>query len=130
MNNYMIWYQQKRWSTAKKQVFNGIKYDSGFEANYGQELELRKKAKDIKDFETHIKIPLEVNGYHITNYFIDFIIYHNDETKEYVETKGYQTEVWKMKWKIFCALYEDKPDTKITLIQQGKFKPPKLRHIK
>lgn len=125
-----MYYQTNRWTTAKKQVINGIKYDSKFEAGYGQELELRKKAKDIKDFETHKKMFLTVDDVLIANYYIDFVIYHNDGTTEYVETKGYQTEVWKIKWKIFNALFGRDPNVKITLVQQGKFKPPKIRRIK
>lgn len=125
-----MYYQKKRWTTAKKQIINGIKYDSKFEAGYAQELEFRKKAGDIKDFETHIKIPLIVNDELITNYYIDFIIYHNDGINEYVETKGYQTDTWKIKWKLFCALYGNDPNIKITLEQQGKFKPPKIRKLK
>jgi hypothetical protein len=95
-------------------------YDSKFEGSYGQELELRLKADEIKAYETHVRMPLMVNGYHIGDYYIDFAVYHNDETVEYVETKGYATDVWKLKWKIFCATHEDDPNVKITLVMQGK----------
>lgn len=122
----MIWNKSYAYYKTKKQ--DG--YDSKFEAGYAQELELRKKAGDIKRFETHIKTPLIVNGYTVCDYYIDFIIYHNDETKEYVETKGFATPLWKLKWKLFCALYEDKPDTKISLVMQGKSYNPRLRKIR
>lgn len=127
----MIWYSQNKWGIAKKSIgFDGIKYDSLFEAEQGNILFAKKKAKEIKDYEAHYKIPIEVNGYHICNYYIDFLVTHLDDTQEFIEVKGLQSEVWKIKWKLFCALYEDDPNTIITLIQQGKQRPPKIRKIK
>lgn len=121
---------QKKWTTAKKQEYNGFRYDSGFEARYAQELDLRVKARDIASYEKQINLDLVVNGYCVCRYRIDFIIHHNDGTLEYTETKGYQTDLWKLKWKIFEALFCEKPGVKLTIVQQGKYKPPKLRKIK
>jgi len=125
-----MYYQKNSYFTNKKQEYNKSLYDSKFEAGYAAELDLRLKAKQIKGWERQIKIPLDVNGYHITNYYIDFVVYHLDGITEYVEAKGYMTEVWKMKWKIFEALYSEKPDVKLTIVQQGKFRVPKARKIK
>lgn len=105
------------------------KNDSKFEAGKAQELELLKKAKQIKDFDEQVKIPLDVNGYHLANYFIDFVIYHNDGTIEYLETKGFATDVWKLKWKLFEALY-DKPGNILTVEYQGKSWKPQRRRVK
>jgi hypothetical protein len=121
---------KKQWTNAKKQVVNGFRYDSGFEATYGMFLESELKAKRIKSFERQVNIPLEVNGYLVCTYRIDFIVYYNDGITEYTEVKGYQTDVWKLKWKLFEALYCDKPDVKLTIIQQGTYKPPKLHKVK
>jgi len=126
----MTWNKQYRYFNTKKIISGGRSYDSKFEAGYGQELELRKKAGDIKEFETHLRIPLEVNNYVVCDYYVDFAVYHNDGSIEYVETKGYSTDVFKLKWKLFCALYEDNPNVRITLIMQGKQRPPKLRKVK
>ena len=52
-----------------------------------------------------MKIPLDVNGYHIANYIIDFVILHTNDTKEYVEIKGFETDTWRMKWRLFEAIY-------------------------
>lgn len=120
----------KKWTTAQKQEYNGYLYDSKFEAGYAQELDLRLKAKDIKNFERQVNLDLEVNGYIVCQYRIDFIIYHNDGTIEYVECKGYPTDVWKLKWKLFESIFSDLPNVKLTIVQQGKFKPPKLRKKK
>lgn len=122
-----MWNKKYSYFKTPKVKIGDKQYDSKFEAGYGQELELRLKGKAIKYFDTHVRIPLEVNGYTIANYYIDFVVGHNDGTTEYVETKGYATDVWKIKWKLFCAIYEDKEDVTITLIMQGKQKPPKIR---
>lgn len=105
------------------------KNDSKFEAGKAQELELMKKAGEIVGFQEQVKIPLEVNGYHLTNYFIDFVIEHKDGTLEYLETKGFATEVWKLKWKLFEALY-DKPGNLLTVEYQGKSWKPQRRRVR
>ena len=124
-----MYHVKKHWGQqARKTTYKGHLYDSMFEADYAAELDLLVRAKKLKSWERQVKIPLEVNGYHIANYFIDFIAYHTDGTVEYIETKGVPSEVWKMKWKIFEALYSEKPDTKLTVVYQGRgFKIPRAK---
>ena len=124
-------YRQKTYYTnARKQTYNGYQYDSKFEATYAKELDLRKKAGDIKDYDRQVKLDLVVGDYLVCTYKIDFIVYHCDGTREYVEVKGYPTPQWRIKWKLFEALYSPDPNNKLTIIQQGKFKPPKPRKKK
>lgn len=124
-------YQVKtKWGNAKKQEYKGSLYDSKFECSYAFELDMRQKAGEITRWEKQIKIPLIVNGYQIANYFIDFVVYYPDGLVEYVETKGLASEVWKMKWKIFEALYSERPDTKLTVVYQGKSWRPNMRKIR
>ena len=115
----MVYLEKKRWSTSKKQTYDGYLYDSKFEAGYAQELDLRVKAKDIKSWEKQKKLELVVNNYVVCTYKIDFIITHNDDSLEYVETKGYATPIWRLKWKLFEALYGDKPGVQLTVIKQA-----------
>lgn len=112
---------------AKKQEYDGFHYDSKFEASYAVELDLRVRAGDIKSYEKQVNIPLIVNGYIVCWYRIDFIVYHNDGTTEYVETKGYAMPVWKLKWKIFEAMYSDLPGVTLTVVKQGKFNMRKIK---
>lgn len=121
-----MYYVQNKYYRTEKQ--NG--FDSKFEAGYAEELRLRKMANKndknhIKDYKCHVPIDLIVNGFKVCTYIIDFIIYHDDGTKEYVETKGYPTPLWRLKWKLFEAIYSGRPNTKLTIIMQGKQKPPK-----
>ena len=91
---------------AKSHIYEGISYHSKKEAGYAAELDLRKKASDIKGWERQIKISLDVNGYHICNYYVDFLITHMDGQKEFVEVKGFETPEWQLKWRLFEALHE------------------------
>ena len=126
----MVWTQRNRYFNTKKVISNGKFYDSKFEAQYGMLLEQKLKNGEISGFDPHLRIPLIVNGYVVADYYIDFCVYHLDETVEYIECKGYPTDVWKLKFRLFCALYEDDPNVKITLEMQGKHNPPKLRKTK
>ncbi len=106
------------------------KNDSKFEAGKAQELELLKRAGEIADFKEQVKIPLVVNGLVVCDYWIDFVITHNDNSIEYCETKGFATDVWKLKWKLFEALYSGDPNVKLTVEYQGKNWRPRLRKVK
>lgn len=124
-------YQTKNYySNAKKTEYNGYLYDSKLEASYAADLDLLIKAGEIKSFDRQVNLDLEVNGYVVCQYRIDFIIHHNDDTLEYVETKGVATDVWKLKWKLFEALFCDKPDVKLTVVYQGKNWRPRLHKKK
>ena len=96
---------------------NGIQYHSKKEAAYAAELDLRIKAGDIKSWKRQVCIGIKINKCHICNYYIDFVVTHNDGVKEYIEVKGFETDVWKLKWKMFEALYSKRKNTKLTIIK-------------
>jgi hypothetical protein len=125
-SSIMVYYQKYSYYHTKKQGKN----DSKFEAGLAKSLELRKKAGEIKDFQEQVKIPLIVNNLIVCDYKIDFVVTHNDGTLEYIEAKGYATDVWKLKWKLFEALYSGKPSVKLTVEYQGKNWRPRLRKVK
>lgn len=111
---------------AKSTEYNGIVYHSKLEAAYAQELDLRVRGKDIKSWERQVKLDLRVNGVHITNYYIDFVVTHNDNSREFVEVKGMATDTWKLKWSLFEALFDtdfkDHPDDRMTVIKQSSMR--------
>jgi len=115
-----------------RQTYNGITYDSKLEAKYAAELELKMKAHNeherVKSWERQVKISINVawskggkailtdedqlsiknrglRFFHICNYFIDFVVTYADDSIEYVEVKGMETDVWKMKWKLTEAIF-------------------------
>ena len=120
-----MWNSKTSYYTVKKAGKN----DSKFEAGVAQQLELRKKAKDIVDYQEQVKIPLIVNGFLVCNYYIDFVIQHVGGEVEYLEAKGFSTPTWKLKWKLFEALY-DKHGNILTVEFQGKSWKPQRRRIK
>lgn len=122
-----MFYQQNKWGRAKKTTVDGLKYDSKFEAAYARDLGLMLRAGKIDGFESHERISLDVNGFHVSDYYIDFVVHHLDGTTEYVETKGMKTAVWVLKWKILEAMVHDDPTIRLTLVQQKRFRIRKIR---
>lgn len=103
---------------AKSHIYNGIAYHSKKEAGYAAELDLRLKCGDIKDWHRQIKVSFEVEGMHIANYYVDFSVDHHDGSLEFVEVKGFETDVWKIKWRLFEALHQKLyPGSRLTVVK-------------
>lgn len=92
---------------SRKTTRGGIRYDSKLEADYADQLEWRKKAGEILKIERQVKVPIHVNGIFICNYVVDFRITLRDGRVQYVECKGVELPVWKLKIKLVAALYPD-----------------------
>lgn len=90
---------------ANKVEVDGIKFDSKKEADYYSELKLRLQAGDIKGFCRQAEFILANN----VRYKADFVIFNNDGTSEIIDVKGFKTDVYKLKKKLF----EDKFKLKI-----------------
>jgi len=91
----------------KKTMYNDVLYDSMREATYARELDLRVKAKDIMAWSGQPKFPILVNGKKICTYIADFKVINNDGSVEYVDTKGYETSIFKLKFKLIKALFPE-----------------------
>ena len=105
------------------QHYNGRTYHSMSEARYAQELDLQIKAGEIKSWEPQVKISLDVNGQHITNYFCDFRVINKDGSVELHEVKGFATEIYRLKRLLFEATYlHDNPGVKYLVIKVGQGK--------
>ena len=90
---------------AKKSSYGGRSYHSGLERAYAEKLDWQKKACEIKSWTPQFKLSLDVNGVHIANYFIDFAVNLIDGRIEMHEVKGYETDLWRMKWRHAKAIY-------------------------
>ena len=124
----MAWIQKNRYYTTKSvKGSDGKIYDSKFEAGYGEELRLLKRAGKIKDYQTQINFPLIVGKYNVGTYIADFLVEHNNGDMEIVETKGFATPLFRLKWKLVEAIYEK--DYKITCIMMGKGKLRKPKRV-
>ena len=103
---------------AQKQTFRGRSYHSKKEADYAANLEWRKKAGEIKEIIPQYKLDIRVNDKHITNYFIDFKVVLSDNTIELIEVKGFETDVWRLKWRLTEALLDKiEPGAKLVLVK-------------
>src|ERR1035437_9847541 len=90
---------------AKSCWYEGYMYDSMFEANYAMNLDWRKKAKDIKDWERQYPVTIEANGEKILTTKVDFRVQHNDKSFELVETKGFETPDYKIKKRLIEVIW-------------------------
>jgi len=99
-------YRSKSKYGNKTKIYNGRAYDSIREATHAEELDWRMKAGEIKEIIPQFRISLDVAGTHIANYFVDFKVITKDDSVEYHEVKGFETEVWRLKWKLFEALLD------------------------
>lgn len=103
---------------AVKQTYNGRSYDSKKEAIYASSLDWRKKAGEIKEIIPQYKIELYVNSVKICNYYVDFKVVLPNGDIEFHEVKGFETDVWRLKWKLTQALLEDiEPKAKLVLVK-------------
>lgn len=105
----MTWIQ-KRGSKfgAKKTVTGGRQYDSKKEAGYSQQLELLKKAKEVKEWKPQVTLQLFAYGRKIARYRTDFQVTKRDGTIEFHEVKGFRTTDFNLKWALLEANLNEK----------------------
>lgn len=94
-------------------------FDSIKEANYCEELDWRLRSGEIVHYDMQYKIDIKINGKHWRNYYIDFKVKLPDGFIQYVEVKGYETEVWKMKWAALVILKNEilEPESELIVIK-------------
>lgn len=98
---------------AQRTAYGGVTYHSKKEAEKAAELDLLKRAGEVKHWERQVKIPLIVNGQEICTYVCDFKVTDKNNKVEYVECKGFLTPEAKLKMKLVRALY---PAMTITIV--------------
>lgn len=103
-----------RWKNARKQKFNaktkmygGRTYHSRREAEHAMQLDWMKRAGEIREWHPQRKIQIKVNGMHICNYYVDFLVIGPNGERAYHEVKGFSTDLWRIKWKLFEALLDE-----------------------
>ena len=107
---------------AKKVVVDEIVFDSKMESQYYLYLKEKKGNGEIKDFtlqpEFILQPKFEKQGkkYRPITYKADFKVIHNDDRVEIVDVKGFTTNDFKIKAKLFNYQYEES----LTLITHTK----------
>ena len=98
--------KKKNKYSAKKQTFRDRKYDSTLESEKAIDLAWQQKAGLVKEVKPQHKFDLRVNEHHICNYYIDFRVVNEDKTVDYIEVKGMPTDMWRTKWNLTIALFD------------------------
>lgn len=95
----------------KKVVVDNILFDSKKEANYYTKLKILRDAGKILDLELQKRFVLQqgfkLHGktYRAITYIADFVYKDSDGQVHVVDTKGYRTEVYKIKKKLFMKKF-------------------------
>ena len=79
------------------------------EAGYCDVLAILKRGRKIKGYEIQKKFELTAHGKHITNHYPDFLVTELDGSIRVDEYKGFATEIWRIKMKMFKAQYPEIP---------------------
>ena len=90
---------------AIRTAYEGVIYASKSEANYARHLDVLIGLKRIKSWEGQVRVSLVVEGVKICTMVPDFLVQHRDGSQEYIEVKGFATPVYKLKRKLFEALF-------------------------
>ena len=89
------------------------KHDSILEANVCNRLYSMSK-KEIKGYKIQQKFPLFIKNKLICNHIVDFWILHHNGSIEVWDAKGFPTADWRIKKKLFEALYPEIPYKVVT----------------
>ena len=109
----------KQWGFSKRTEYGGRLYASKMEAAYAAKLDLLMKAKGVeavKWWNPQVRVPLVVNGQKICSYIVDFEVCYGDFQREYVEIKGHETAIWRLKVKLLKACY---PGCVLRVVKKG-----------
>ena len=81
-------------------------YDSKKEAEYAYRLDLLQSCGEVTKWYRQVPMPLEVNGMLVCKYIVEFVVHCQDGTIEYVDVKGFKTDVYKLKKKLVKAVLD------------------------
>ena len=96
-----------------KTTIDGILFDSKLESKFYEYAKLLKAEGKIKDFEMQTKYEIfpafrkKGKAWRKIEYVADFVIHHFDGSIEVIDVKGVETDVFKMKHKMFEYKYPD-----------------------
>jgi hypothetical protein len=90
---------------AKKVRLDGFTFDSQREAAYYAELKLRERAHEISGIRIHPAFHIEIQGRPICKVILDFAYTTKDGDDVYVDVKGVDTALSKLKRKMVEAAY-------------------------
>ena len=105
--------RRRGWGSAVKTAYNGVLYDSKSEARYAAHLDILLDEGRIAKWERQVRVRLEIGGTLICAIVVDFLVWDLKNLPTYVEIKGFETPVWRLKRKLFEALH---PEAKYVVV--------------
>jgi hypothetical protein len=88
----------------------GHTHKSRGEAGHCNALRQRQRKREFYAYVVERKYSLVVNGVHICDHYPDFTLLNKDGLPLAIEEfKGFVTEPWRLKYKLFKAIYPDIP---------------------
>lgn len=110
--NNSINYKQSKYKN-KKVMCDGHKFDSIKERNYYLQLKVLEELGKLKDLELQKEYVLQPSfklnekSYRKITYKADFVYFSLEDNKIHVvDTKGFKTEVYKLKKKLMAYVYQ------------------------
>ena len=124
--------RRNKYGNKKARCLSKHIHDSKFEASYCNRLLAMKQSGEISGYSIQVPYPLTVAGKLICTHIVDFVVIrfepghvvmpdksvqHGDfRVDEAHEVKGFATDVWKIKRRLFEAIY---PAVKYIVIKKG-----------
>lgn len=102
-------YNKSKYKNKSCSCWSDHLHDSRGEAEYCNVLQTRLKAGEIKEYKTQVRYIMYVNDKKVTTHIVDFVVVDLDGSESVHEYKGFATDVWKLKHKLFEACYPDIP---------------------
>lgn len=99
--------KQGKIKNVRRKEINGITFDSTREARRYQDLDLMQRAGQITELRRQIAYPIFINDKKICDWFADFV-YVKDGIRVIEDSKGWATDVYKLKKKMVEAMYSIK----------------------
>ena len=92
---------------SRSKCSQGHYHHSNLEAGYCDTLALMVKSGDILEYEIQKVFEFRINDVLICRHKPDFYVKTVDGTWEVHEVKGHETDLWKLKYRLFQGLYPD-----------------------
>lgn len=86
---------------AKGTVIDGIRFDSKRESEYYRDLKILQQSGEVLCFLRQVPIHLPGN----TKYIVDFQVFYTNGIVEFIDVKGVETEMFKLKKRQVEDLY-------------------------
>jgi hypothetical protein len=90
---------------SKITEYGGRKFHSAAEAKQAAELDLLLKCKQIISWDAQVPMPIRINGTYICTLILDFGVHETRGNFYYIETKGFETAIYRLKMKLLRATY-------------------------